>query len=306
VIISDIDSLAPDTIRAIVSRSFEPGGAALSGQSVGILFEHPSLRTRSAITKAVFSLGGFPVTFVGDEIGIDKRETAEDVANLLAVHHVGVAARLVRQSTFDRMAKIFEGSGIWFVNLLTDWAHPTQALADVMTVYDVFGAKRVAEGEIEVAYLGDANNVARSLVKACIAIGIPIRVASPEGYAFSAEDKLGFERYSSELHSKNLVTFTSDSHQAATGASVLYTDVWVSMGEISDEEKKGKLKPYAITEELLALARKDAIVLHCLPAHRGQEIEASVIDGPRSQVWRQARNRFDSMASLLGVIANGG
>ncbi len=300
-IVGDIDDLEPAAVRDIAARNLGPGSPGLfAGQTVAAVFEHASLRTRSAVAGAVAALGGLPVFFVGDEIGIDQRERAEDVAMLLAKHHSLVTARLKSHSTFTRMAGAIEGSGVPMVNLLTDYAHPTQALADVMTVRDCFPGR--SPESVKIAYIGDSNNVARSLVKAAIATGMSIVVASPDGYSFDGDDLASFDSYRRASGSASTFEFGTDPLEVVSGSDVVYTDVWVSMGEEAMVEKAAAFRSYQVSEALLDRANPDAIVLHCLPAHRGSEITAEVLEGSRSRVWEQAKNRLDAMVALFSIL----
>ncbi len=300
-IVGDIDDLEAATVRDIAARKRGAGPSShFAGRTVAAVFEHASLRTRSAVAGAVAALGGIPVFFAGEEVGIDQRERAEDVAILLSRHHSLVSARLRSHSTFTRMAGAIEGSGVPMVNLLTDYAHPTQALADVMTVQDCFPG-RPAES-LKIAYVGDSNNVARSLVKAAIATGMSIVVASPEGYSFDGDDRASFEAYRRASGSASTVEFGVDPLEVVPGSDVIYTDVWVSMGQETMVEKAAAFRPYQVSEALLDRANREAIVLHCLPAHRGSEITAEVLEGPRSRVWEQAKNRLDAMVALFSML----
>jgi ornithine carbamoyltransferase len=296
-VIGDVDDLDPAVLRRLVEQPFEPAGE-LVGLTVAGVFEHPSMRTRSALGVAAAALGGSCVFFVGEEVGIDTREPAEDVAEVLARHHAIVAARLRRHDAFERMARRIAAHGRPFVNLLTDRAHPTQAIADLITIHEAFGT---LEG-VEAAWIGDANNVARSFALALGALGGSVRICAPEGYGFSDADLASIRSYVRRAgRDPAAVGQVSDPGEAARGASVLATDVWVSMGE--DPAKRAAFRGWSITEALVDEAAPEAIVLHCLPAHRGEEIEASVIEGPHSRVFRQAEHRATAMVRVLGYLA---
>ena len=267
----------------------------LHGRGAALVFEHPSARTRNATEMAVVQLGGHPVTIRGEEVGFDVRETVEDVARTLASYHGVICARVAHHAILERMAGALGAAGIEVpvVNLLSDREHPTQALADLLTVDQHFG---LLQGR-SLAFIGDGNNVARSLALACACVGMEFRIASPEGFELSDEDVAAVAALGGTLNR------THDVEEAATGADVLYTDVWVSMGESG--EKKAAFAGYTIDESLLDRAATDAIVLHCLPAHRGEEITAGVLDGPASRVWQQAENRMHSIRGLLlALIGN--
>jgi ornithine carbamoyltransferase len=256
----------------------------------------------------VVALGGHPVYIQGLEVGVDERETAEDVARTLACYHAVLCARVIDHSTLVRMAGALDGSQpapddevfptpIPVVNLLSDRAHPCQALADLLTLRQVFGN---VEGRT-VAYIGDANNVWRSLALGAAMAGIRVRTASPEGYEPDADDLARVARLGGE------VEVTSDPMEAASGADALYTDVWTSMGQEEEQELRRKaFAGFTIDEDMVGRAAPDAVVMHCLPAHRGEEISAAVLDGPRSVVWRQAANRMHAVRGLLAWLLGPG
>ncbi len=270
----------------------------LAGKGAALLFEFPSARTRNASEMAVVELGGHPVSITAGEVDLDRRETVEDVARTLACFHALIAARVASHSTLDRMATALASAGVEVpvVNLLSDVEHPTQAIADLLTIRQEFGS---IEGR-KVAYIGDANNVCRSLAWACADAGASIAVAAPEGFGLSDED-LGHLRDFGAV-----VETTTVPAEAADAADVIYTDVWVSMGQENAAEKRAAFAGYTIDEAILGAAAKDAIVLHCLPAHRGEEISAAVIDGPASRVWRQAANRKHAMRGVIQFLFGGG
>jgi ornithine carbamoyltransferase len=239
---------------------------------------------------------------------VDERETAEDVARTLACYHAVLCARVIDHSTLVRMAGALDPpqstpddevfpTPIPVVNLLSDRAHPCQALADLLTLRQVFGN---VEGRT-VAYIGDANNVWRSLALGAAMAGIRVRTASPEGYEPDADDLARVARLGGE------VEVTSDPMEAASGADALYTDVWTSMGQEEEQELRRKaFAGFTIDEDMVGRAAPDAVVMHCLPAHRGEEISAAVLDGPRSVVWRQAANRMHAVRGLLAWLLGPG
>jgi ornithine carbamoyltransferase len=293
----DVDDLSCDELEAVLTLGARPaaeGRAVFGGRSAALVFEKPSARTRSSTELAVHALGGHPVYIQGPEVGIDRRESAEDVARTLACYHAVVCARVVDHDVLVRMAAALDGaSTVPVVNLLSDISHPCQALADVLTLREVFGdtAGRT------VAYIGDANNVWRSLALAAAMTGIRLRTASPEGYEPDADDVARVQRLGGD------VDVTADPDDAATGADALYTDVWTSMGQEDEAELRRKaFAGFTIDDDMVARAAPDAVVLHCLPAHRGEEITAAVLDGPRSVVWRQAANRMHAMRGLLAWV----
>jgi ornithine carbamoyltransferase len=247
---------------------------------------------------AVVDLGGHPVYIQGSEVGIDTRETAEDIARTLACYHRVLCARVFDHGVLVRMAATLDegGFGVPVVNLLSDAAHPCQAVADVLTMREMLGP---LVGHT-LAYIGDANNMARSLVKAGLLEGMEVRIAAPAGYAFDAVELGGLRADAEAIGRGGSLQVTDDPRDAAKGASALYTDVWTSMGQ--EEERATRLAAFAgftIDDDLVALAADDAVVLHCLPAHRGEEITNSVLEGARSVVWRQAAHRRTAMRGVL-------
>jgi ornithine carbamoyltransferase len=260
----------------------------LAGHGVALYFEKPSARTRNSMEMAVVQLGGHPVYLQRDELGVGVRETASDVARTLACYHRITAARVFDHEMLEVMAA---ASTVPVVNLLSDSDHPLQALADVLTIRQVLGR---IEG-VRVAFLGEANNVARSLGEACALLGANVTIASPECFGFS-DPPAG-------------VRHVADPREAVEGADIVYTDVWVSMGDEDSEERRAKFARVQVNAQLMEHAR-DAYFMHCLPARRGEEVTADVIDGERSAVWRQAENRMHSargaMLWLLNAAAKGG
>jgi ornithine carbamoyltransferase len=241
---------------------------ALRGDTVVCFFEKPSTRTRVSFAAAAERLGMLPIVLGTSELQLGRGETLEDTTRTLAGYAAAIVVRAYAQATVDRMAAV---SRVPVINALTDEHHPCQALADTLTLREVFGK---FEG-LKVAYVGDGNNVARSLTEACVLAGVEIAVAAPRGYSGNLTGAAVLE----------------DPADAVRGAHAVYTDVWVSMGEEEQREQRmAVFRPYQVTEELMAHARPDAIFMHCMPAHRGEEVVAAVIDGPRSAVWRQAEN----------------
>lgn len=273
-----------DTLTEILDFSVRAHpGRPLAGNGVALVFQKPSARTRNSMEMAVVQLGGHPVYIQKEEVGLGTRESAEDVARTLACYHALIAARVMDHRHLEQMAAATETP---VLNLLSDTDHPLQGLADLLTIRQLLGT---FDGAV-VAYIGDANNVARSLAQGCAALGVELRIASPEGYGFSA-DELGSWR--------GMVGQTVDPASAVRGARIVYTDVWVSMGQ--DEEAEARTRafaPYQVNEELMAAADA-AWFLHCLPAKRGQEVTDAVIDGTRSAVWKQAENRMHTARGAM-------
>jgi len=294
--VDDFDVAAWETVLAHALET--PVPPRLAGQGVALLFQKPSARTRNSTEMAVVDLGGHPVYIQGAEVGLDTRETAEDVARTLACYHRVLCARVFEHAVFVRMASALERSGfeVPLVNLLSDDAHPCQAVADVLTMREVLGPLRGRT----LTYVGDANNVARSLAKAALLEGMEVRIAAPPGYAFSVEELSAWQGFADAAGRGGGVQQSDDPRQAAKGAAALYTDVWTSMGQ--EEEAAARLAAFAgftIDAALVDRAADDAVVLHCLPAHRGEEIAEVVLEGPRSVVWRQVAHRRTAMRGIL-------
>jgi ornithine carbamoyltransferase len=261
-----------------------------------LAFEHPSLRTRASSVAAVQELGGWLSQFTGSEFGLDTRESAEDVIRTLAQTCAIVALRVRHHGVFDRMAAV-AGGQVSLINLLSDHEHPTQAIADVLTLADHFGHGDVAAlAGRKFAYVGDANNVTRSLAGALVRLGATVSVGAPQGYQFSDADAAAIRAQSS--HGE--LVLTHDPHEAVSGADAIYTDTWVSMGSESEAaERRAALKPFCVNETLMATANPGAVFLHCLPAHRNDEVTDEVLDGPTSLIWQQVHHRTSSMVGIL-------
>jgi ornithine carbamoyltransferase len=291
----DIDDLSCDELDEVLALASEPLPPApvLSGRGAALLFEKASARTRSSTELAVVALGGHPVYIQGLEVGIDSRESAEDVARTLACYHAVICARVLDHEVLVRMAAALETSDVPVVNLLSDRAHPCQVIADLLTLRQTFGDL----GGRTLAYVGDANNVWRSLALGAAMVGMAFRTAAPDGYGPDPDDLARVARLGGEIE------VTTDPAEAVAGADAVYTDVWTSMGQEEEAVLRRKaFSGFTVDDELMAGAAPDAIVLHCLPAHRGEEISADVIDGPRSRVWPQAANRMPAVRGLLSWL----
>jgi ornithine carbamoyltransferase len=296
----DIDDLGPAGLEAVLALAeVDPAELprVLKGRGVALVFEKPSNRTRNSSEMATVALGGHPVYIQGYEVGLDVREPAGDVARTLACYHSVLAARVMDHQSLVRMRDGLDAGSVAVpvVNLLSDVAHPCQALADLLTLRQVFGAESLTDRSV--AYVGDANNVWRSLAIACSMTGIPSRIAAPQGYLPSEAEVELVRSFGGEL------TVTTDPRLAVAGVDAVYTDVWTSMGE--EAEAKVRLQAFqgfTVDEPLLAAAAPGAVVMHCLPAHRGEEISAGVVDGAQSVVWQQAANRMHAMRGLFAWI----
>ncbi len=273
----DVDDLSPEELTAVLDRAEQESPApVLAGRGAALLFEKPSNRTRNSMEMAVVQLGGHPISMRGDELGFDVRESLEDIARTLSCYHAVIAARVFEH---DKVVRLAAAATVPVVNLLSDDAHPCQALADLLTIRRRFDSL----AGLTVAWVGDGNNVCRSLLLAAERAGMEMRVASPAGYEPGVPAHV-----------------TNDPVEAVKEANVVCTDVWASMGrEEEAEARRGAFAGFTVTPELMQQARPDAIFLHCLPAHRGEEVAAEVIDGPQSAVWQQAENRLHAQRGLL-------
>lgn len=284
----EIDDLTPDELTAVLDLAEAPDLAlSLHRRGVALLFEKPSARTRNSMEVATVELGGHPVYVRPEEVGLDTRESVEDVTRTLMGYHAVIAARVFEHAKLERMASV---STVPVVNLLSDDAHPIQVLADLLTIRQELGR---LDG-VTVAYIGDANNVARSLAIALAMSGGTLRVAHPDGYSFN-------EAAFAKLDAAGVaVEMGADPHAAAKGADVVYTDAWYSMGQ--EDEQRIRREAFArwrVDTALVAAAGPSAVFMHCLPAHRGDEVTDDVIDGSASRVWPQAHNRLHSIRGLL-------
>jgi ornithine carbamoyltransferase len=286
----DVDDLEIEELGRVLDEAENPEPAqVLAGRGAALLFEKPSLRTRSSMELAVVGLGGHPVTILGEEAGIDTRETAEDIARVLSRYHAVIAARVYDHAKLERLAA---AANVPVVNLLSDDAHPCQVLADLLTLRQRFGPLK---GRI-LAYIGDGNNVCHSLMLGAVMEGMDVRVATPKDYEPAPSS---VER----ARDRGQVIVTDDPRAAVEGADAVYTDVWASMGR--EEEAAARREAFAgftVDDELMALAGPEAVFLHCLPAHRGEEVSASVLEGPSSVVWQQAENRLHAQRGLLSWL----
>jgi len=269
----------------------------LRGGSVACWFAKPSTRTRASFAAAAARLGLNPIVLRPDELQLGRGEPIADTARALSAYCDAIVIRTFAQREIEETAA---AASVPVINALSDDHHPCQALADVLTVREWFGG---LDG-VRLAFVGAGNNVTHSLLEAGALMGMQIVVASPPGYAPDAEV---VERALAIAHTTGgTIELVEDPRDAVNGAQAVYTDVWVSMGEDAEREQRlRELRPYQVDEELLALARPDAIFLHCLPAHRGEEVAAAVIDGPQSVVWEQAANRETTEQALLFTLVTG-
>jgi ornithine carbamoyltransferase len=295
-----IDDLTVEELRSILddaaAAKATPAnfGDRLSGKQIALIFEKPSTRTRVSFETAVSTMGGHAIVLRGDELQLGRGETIEDTGTVMSRY---VDAIVIRTFGQDRLERLAAAAEVPVVNALSDHEHPCQALADLQTIIEHRGDPA---GKI-VTYIGDGNNVANSLMLGAVMLGAHMRVATPADYEPVETVVMRCEQIGQSTGGS--VEVVHDPHRAAEGANVLYTDVWASMGQEAEaSEKKKVFSDYQIDSEVLAKAAPDAIVLHCLPAHRGEEISANVIDGPQSVVWDEAENRMHAQKALLGQI----
>jgi ornithine carbamoyltransferase len=266
----------------------------LEGRTLGMIFTKPSTRTRVSFETGIWQLGGTGLYLSANDLQLGRGETIKDTAVVLSRYLDGIMIRTFDQSDVDQLA---EHGAVPVINGLTDRFHPCQALADVMTIRERFGK---LEG-VRVAYLGDGNNVCHSLMVACAKLGAEFVAATPEGYE-PEEEVVGWARAAAE-DSGGEVGLTHDRDEAIRGANVLYTDVWTSMGQDEERERRLRdLEPYRIDDRVLRLASGNAIVMHCLPAHYGEEVTEAVLHGSQSAAWDQAENRLHAQKALMALV----
>ena len=296
-----IADMSPQDIRRVVNtaltmKSGRPA-AVLKGRTLALLFEKPSLRTRVSFEVAMQQLGGHALYLSPAEVGLGEREPVADVARVLSRYVDAIAARTFKQETVEELAR---WADIPVINALSDGEHPCQALADLLTIYEKKGRWR----GLVLAFVGDGNNVARSLMLGSALAGMDFRIASPQGYGISTE--LVEKAKSLAAASRAAVVCAESPQEAVSGADVVYTDVWTSMGQEKEQaERQRAFSGYQVNAELLALASPDAIVMHDLPAHRGEEIADEVFEGPRSVVFDQAENRLHAQKAVLALVLSG-
>ena len=287
----DLSVAELQNVLALAEAPIAQLGRPLDGKGVALIFEKPSNRTRHSMEMAVVQLGGHPVYTRGEEVGMDVRESVEDITNVMSGYHAMLCARVFDHSVLHRMAAV---SSVPVVNMLSDFAHPLQAVADVLTMQQYLGD---LSGKT-VTYVGDFNNVARSLCEASAMLGMHIRLGCPEGYDAQDNELLGL----TELGAASVEQYR-DISIAVSGAHAVHTDTWTSMGQESEStEREVVFAGFEVTNEIMSLAEANAIFMHCLPAHRGQEVSPSVIDGPQSKIYQQAHNRMHAARGVLAFL----
>jgi len=295
-----LSDLTPAQLRGLLTLAVElkeewkAGGnrPVLKGKTLGMIFEKPSLRTRVSFEVGMNQLGGHALSLFPFEIQLGKRESVPDVARVLSRYVDGVMARVFNHADLVTLA---EYSRVPIINGLSDYSHPCQGVGDFLTIverqgWDLRGKK--------LAFIGDGNNVAVSLLFGATLLGMDYAIAGPPGYELPAEAWALGQQFAAASGSHLLAT--QDPHEAAAGADVIYTDVWTSMGQEAETEARLRIfAPYQVNAALVALARPDVIAMHCLPAHRGQEITDEVCDGPHSALWDQAEDRMHAQKAIL-------
>ena len=279
-------------IAADTKRQIKQGvrGGQLAGRVLGMIFEKPSMRTRLSFEAAMIQAGGHALDIRGPEIGLGEREDARDVARVMSRY---VDAIMVRTFEHENVEALARNSEVPVINGLSDYAHPCQALADLFTVREKLGSLE----DVRLAFVGDGNNVARSLAMLCGRLGVQFTLSAPAGHEF---DAAFLAKAAAAVGAGPEIAMTPDPAEAVKAAHVVYTDVWASMGQEDEAaERKKTFRPYQLNADLMSHAPEDALVMHCLPAHRGDEITDDVMDGPDSIIYDQAENRLHVQKGLL-------
>ncbi len=285
---------AEQLVKKTIKSKNEAWPQVLAGKSIALLFEKPSLRTRMSFELAVHHLGGYAIYMSPEEIGLGKRESVPDVAHVLSRYVQGAVARTFLHRTLETMA---EYASIPVINALSDYEHPCQALADLVTIYERKGKFK----GLNLAFIGDGNNVANSLLIACAMVGINFLIATPQEYSIQDNVLRIANKYAEQTDSH--IMLLEEPAMAAKDADVIYTDVWTSMGQEEEyEQRRIAFAEYQVNEKLLSYAKKDVIVMHPLPAHHGEEVAVGIIDKYRSVIFDQAENRLHFQRTLLAEL----
>lgn len=291
-----------ETLQSLVGFSIQRKGQFKSGELktpfqgriLAMIFQKSSLRTRLGFEAAMAQLGGHAINLEDHQIGLTRRESPRDVARVISSMADVIMARVYAHQSVVELAA---NATVPVINGLSDWAHPCQAVADLMTIQERFGQLR----GLHLAYIGDANNVARSLLNACVKTGMSFRIASPPGYQL--DEALVQHALSGASQSGSQIATCGDPAEAASNADIVYTDVWTSMGQEAERAEREKaFAGFQVNAELMGRAKPTAVAMHCLPAHRGSEITDEVIDGPQSVIFEQAENRLHTQRALLEVL----
>ncbi len=296
--LDEIAELFQETQKLKSNRS-KPTSKPLAGKTLAMIFQKPSTRTTVSFAVAASELGGYPLVLNTQDLQMKRGESIPDTARTLSLYVHGI---MIRANRHDDVAELARHAKVPVINGLTDKEHPCQALGDLFTIFEKRNLKKVSElKQFKLVYLGDGNNVAHSLMLLAATIGMDMTVSSPKNY----EPEKEFVQKSNELAKTTgaKITIVSDPTQAASGADVIYTDVWASMGKEEEREHRKQIfTPYQVNSPLLAFAKPDVQLMHCLPAHRGEEITDEVMDGPRSIVFEQAENRLHIQKSILQFL----
>lgn len=297
-----LSDLAPSKITELLELGFElkqqweMGGNSplLYGKTLAMTFQKPSLRTRVSFEVGMYHLGGRAITLSPDDIKMGGREEVPDIARVLSGYVDGIMARTYSHNVLETLAAY---ASVPVINGLSDYNHPAQALTDLFTIQEHFGR---LEG-LKLAYVGDGNNVARSLLIGSAKTGMHVTIAAPDGYQLLDEDLQN--ALSSRIDAQQEIQFVTDPREAVDSADVVYTDVWTSMGQETESAERLRIfPPYQINRELMAYAKPTTIVLHCLPAHRGEEITTEIADGENSLIFIQAENRLHAQKAVLAML----
>jgi ornithine carbamoyltransferase len=298
----DIIDYTPEELQSLLDlavelkKEYQAGGnqPVLKGKVLAMIFQKPSLRTRVSFDMAMRHLGGDALYLSPNEIGLGKRESIADIARVLEGYVHGIMARVFEHAHVLELAK---WANIPVINGLSDYSHPCQAMADMLTIYEKFATTK----GLNVTYVGDGNNVAVSLMQICAKLGSHFTIANPVGYAMPAESIETIKPIAAASGTK--LTFLTDPYEAVDGAHVIYTDTWTSMGQEEEAARREAVfPPYQINQKLVDAARKDVIVMHCLPAHRNHELTDEVADGPHSVIFPEAHNRLHAQKAVLYTL----
>jgi len=296
-----VSDLGSEDIASLISDAVDMKArgwlSLLSGKTLALMFEKPSLRTRVSFEVAMRQLGGETIYLSPAEVGLGERESVSDVARVLSRYVDAIAARTFSHQTLEVLASY---ASVPVINALSDWEHPCQALADLFSIYE----KKGELNGLTLAFIGDGNNVAHSLLLAASLTGMNFRIASPPGYR--VQERILHLAQGYALDSGAEIFCTEEPRLAVSGADIVYTDVWTSMGQEAEADRRRQtFASYQVNSELLSLARWDAILMHPLPAHRGEEVAEGILDSPQSVVFDQAENRLHLQKALLAVMLGG-
>ena len=291
---AELQGLLDLAVRLKKERMSGGNAPVLKGKVLGMVFQKPSLRTRVSFDMGMRHLGGDALYLSPNEVGLGQRESIADVARVLSGY---VDAIMARVFDHDHILQLAKWASVPIINGLSDYNHPCQAMADALTIIEEFGSLK----GLNITYVGDGNNVAVSLMHIAARLGANFTIANPEDYDIIPAAVDAAKKFAADSGSK--LTFLRDPHQAVKEAHVIYTDTWTSMGQEAESKKRELVfPPYQVNERLVSEARKDVIILHCLPAHRGQEITDAVADGPHSRLFPQAHNRLHAQKAILAHL----